>query len=222
MHSPGEVCNIPTRAVERNGNDSNNQTKWAVSSGGEHYLDTVGVTSSNLVSPTIYICGHGSVGRAPPCQGGGRGFEPRCPLQLIRSPFSGGLLLKMARWPSGKAGACKALTAEANASAVFVFEHGAGLEPMRWNSVEKTAQWAVFRNSPEGFSLRGRGARSASMSPLCPLQSLLRRSDERRFLLGRRVNPPASIHLCCEPFYTSHRRLLCFLFCGVIICSFAA
>lgn len=25
----------------------------AISSGGEHYLDTVGVTSSNLVSPTI-------------------------------------------------------------------------------------------------------------------------------------------------------------------------
>ena len=223
MHSFGEVCNIPTRAVERNGNEPNNQTKWAVSSGGEHYLDTVGVTSSNLVSPTIYICGHGSVGRAPPCQGGGRGFEPRCPLQFIRSPFSGGLLLIMARWPSGKAGACKALTtgsnpvlasifadmaqlvehhlakvgvagsspvvrsrnsaAEASASAVFVFEHVAGLEPMRWNSVKKTAQWAVFRNSPEGFSLRGRGARSASMSPLCPLQSLLRRSDERRFFV---------------------------------------
>ena len=27
--------------------------KWAVSSGGEHCLDTAGVTSSNLVSPTI-------------------------------------------------------------------------------------------------------------------------------------------------------------------------
>lgn len=26
---------------------------WAISSGGEHYLDTVGVTSSNLVSPTM-------------------------------------------------------------------------------------------------------------------------------------------------------------------------
>ena len=64
-----------------------------------------------------------------------------------------------------------------------LFEHGAGLEPMRWNSVKKTAQWAVFRNSPEGFSLRGRGARSASMSPLCPLQSLLRRSHERRFFV---------------------------------------
>ena len=90
----------------------------------------------------------------------------------------------MARWPSGKAGACKALTtgsnpvlasifadmaqlvehhlakvgvagsspvvrsrntaAEASASAVFVFKHGAGLEPMRWNSVKKTAQWAVL------------------------------------------------------------------------------
>ena len=58
---------------------------WAISSGGEHYLDTVGVTSSNLVSPTI--SGHGSVGRAQPCQGWGRGFEPRCPLHCISGPF---------------------------------------------------------------------------------------------------------------------------------------
>lgn len=28
---------------------------WAISSGGEHYLDTVGVTSSNLVSPTMKL-----------------------------------------------------------------------------------------------------------------------------------------------------------------------
>ena len=40
-----------------------------------------------------------------------------------------------------------------------------GFEPTRWNSVKKTAQWAVFRNSPEGFSLRGRGARSAARNP---------------------------------------------------------
>ncbi len=26
------------------------------------------------------ICGHGSAGRASPCQGEGRGFESRCPL----------------------------------------------------------------------------------------------------------------------------------------------
>ena len=29
----------------------------------------------------FYICGHGSVGRAPPCQGGGRGFESRRSLE---------------------------------------------------------------------------------------------------------------------------------------------
>ena len=56
-------------------------------------------------------------------------------------------------------------TAEANAPAVFVFEHGSGLEPMRWNSVKKTAQWAVFRNSPEGFSLRGRARASEPRVP---------------------------------------------------------
>ena len=27
------------------------------------------------------LCGHSSSGRAPPCQGGGSEFEPRCPLQ---------------------------------------------------------------------------------------------------------------------------------------------
>jgi hypothetical protein len=31
----------------------------------------------------LHICGHGSVGRASPCQGGGRGFESRCPLQKL-------------------------------------------------------------------------------------------------------------------------------------------
>ena len=37
---------------------------------------------------------------------------------------------------------------------------------MRWNSVKKTARWAVFGNSPEGFSLRGLVARSADRNPL--------------------------------------------------------
>ena len=30
------------------------------------------------------ICGFSSFGRAPPCQGGGGGFEPRNPLQKIK------------------------------------------------------------------------------------------------------------------------------------------
>ena len=33
------------------------------------------------------LCGHSSSGRAPPCQGGGSEFEPRCPLQLRNSPY---------------------------------------------------------------------------------------------------------------------------------------
>ncbi len=58
-----------------------------------------------------------------------------------------------------------------------------GFEPMRWNSVKKTAQWAVFRNSPEGFSLRVRGARSAARNPLQATTISKARSDERAFLL---------------------------------------
>ena len=40
-----------------------------------------------------------------------------------------------------------------------------------WDEVEfvkKTAQWAVFRNSPEGFSLRGSGSRERGRSPTAP------------------------------------------------------
>ena len=51
-----------------------------------------------------------------------------------------------------------------------------GLEPMRWNSVKKTAQWAVFRNSPKGFSLRGRArASEAGVLLLLPRKSVASR-----------------------------------------------
>ena len=35
---------------------------------------------SNPSSPTLILCGSSSVGRAQPCQGWGREFEPRLPL----------------------------------------------------------------------------------------------------------------------------------------------
>ena len=38
------------------------------------------------------ICGFSSFGRAPPCQGGGGGFEPRNPLQNKRTLLVGVLL----------------------------------------------------------------------------------------------------------------------------------
>ena len=43
--------------------------------------------SSNLgvASNLEPICGHGSAGRASPCQGEGRGFESRCPLHDFTS-----------------------------------------------------------------------------------------------------------------------------------------
>jgi len=75
--------------------------------------------------------GRGSAGRAQPCQGWGRGFESRRPLHrsrrgLVRRFRSPGLNgqpsfhkaalqpHKMATWPSGKAGACKALIPGSN------------------------------------------------------------------------------------------------------------
>ena len=42
---------------------------------------TLAITYSNSSQS-----GHGSVGRAQPCQGWGRGFEPRCPLHCISGP----------------------------------------------------------------------------------------------------------------------------------------
>ena len=55
------------------------------------------------------ICGFSSFGRAPPCQGGGGGFEPRNPLQRRVRNTSYPFLQKrnMAPWPSGKAKVCK-------------------------------------------------------------------------------------------------------------------
>ena len=43
------------------------------------------VGSSILSLTTIKLCGSSSVDRAPPCQGGGRGFEPRLPLHLYKN-----------------------------------------------------------------------------------------------------------------------------------------
>ena len=85
----------------------------AFSSGGERFPDTEEATSSNLVTPTIRLlsqcCGHGSVGRAQPCQGWGRGFEPRCPLHANKGAGLTGPFVT-ATSPSGKAEACKAFT----------------------------------------------------------------------------------------------------------------
>ena len=51
-----------------------------------------GCMSSSLFARTtlrlILICGNSSFGRAPPCQGGGGGFEPRFPLHFFNGCVS--------------------------------------------------------------------------------------------------------------------------------------
>ena len=56
-------------------------TRGSIAQLGEHLPYKQGVTGSSPVVPTTEkLCGSGSVGRAPPCQGEGRGFESRLPL----------------------------------------------------------------------------------------------------------------------------------------------
>ena len=53
------------------------------------------------------IRGFSSFGRAPPCQGGGGGFEPRNPFQSrVRNSYPFFQKKNMAPWPSGKAQVC--------------------------------------------------------------------------------------------------------------------
>ena len=66
-------------------------------------------------------CGNSSVGRAQPCQGWGREFESRFPLQNQENPGEPGFSLlcneslklypTLAGWQSGYAAACKAVYA---------------------------------------------------------------------------------------------------------------
>ena len=67
------------REVELNGTDEKQIAEIAQLV--EHHLAKVGVASSSLVFRSI-SCGNSSVGRASPCQGGGREFESRFPLHI--------------------------------------------------------------------------------------------------------------------------------------------
>ena len=53
----------------------------------------------------FFICGNSSVGRAQPCQGWGREFESRFPLQFYNPPTW--WIIFLAGWQSGHAAVCK-------------------------------------------------------------------------------------------------------------------
>ena len=107
----------------------------------------------------FYICGHGSVGRAQPCQGWGRGFEPRCPLQTQQPDYHGSRAFS---YPSP------------------------GLEPERERALSKRgafeASWRGRRQAAEAGADPRSGYADAPLS--APL--ILRGSNEPRFLLTLR------------------------------------
>ncbi len=59
-------------------------------------------TTENILRDLRGACGRGAAGSAQPCQGWGRGFESRRPLERLDSTFT-------VEWPSGEATACKAV-----------------------------------------------------------------------------------------------------------------
>ena len=92
--------------------------------------------------------GSGSVGRAQPCQGWGRGFEPRLPLHAkSRAGFPVGSFTQMATWPSGKAGACKALTTGSNPVLASIFADMAQLVEHHLAKVGVAGSSPVVRSS---------------------------------------------------------------------------
>ncbi len=114
----------------------------------------------------FYICGHGSVGRAQPCQGWGRGFEPRCPLQTQQPDYYGSRAFS---YPS------------------------LGLEPERERALSKrgafVASWRGRRQAAEAGADPQSGYADAPLSA----PTILRGSNEPRFLLTLRG--PRAPHL---------------------------
>ncbi len=114
----------------------------------------------------FYICGHGSVGRAQPCQGWGRGFEPRCPLQTQQPDYYGSRAFS---YPS------------------------LGLEPERERALSKrgafVASWRGRRQAAEA----GADPRSEYADAPLSAPTILRGSNEPRFLLTLRE--PRAPHL---------------------------
>ena len=114
----------------------------------------------------FYICGHGSVGRAQPCQGWGRGFEPRCPLQTQQPDYYGSRAFS---YPS------------------------LGLEPERERALSKrgafVASWRGRRQATEA----GADPRSGYADAPLSAPTILRGSNEPRFLLTLRE--PRAPHL---------------------------
>ena len=65
----------------------------------------IGALQRRMITSKFEDCGNSSVGRAQPCQGWGRRFEPGFPLQLLFYDNN------LAEWQSGNAADCKSVNA---------------------------------------------------------------------------------------------------------------
>ena len=107
----------------------------------------------------FYICGHGSVGRAQPCQGWGRGFEPRCPLQAQQPDYYGSRAFS---YPSQR------------------------LEPERERALSKRGAFVTSWRGRRQAAEAGADPRSGYADAPLPAPTILRGSNEPRFLLTLR------------------------------------
>ena len=107
----------------------------------------------------FYICGHGSVGRAQPCQGWGRGFEPRCPLQTQQPDYHGSRAFS---YPSH------------------------GLEPERERALSKRGAFVASWRGRRQVAEVGADPRSGYADAPLSAPTILRGSNKPRFLLTLR------------------------------------
>lgn len=149
-------------------------TVRAVSSGVEHYLDTVGVTSSNLVSPTTNDTGHREVPVA--CFA----ISRHCEVQAPGGPFSG----------SQTARASDASSEVGSRSAVLRFFSGAGKRARAFWGKGGAAGTGDFRTARRGSAACSLVSETADAPRFDALVRMRYRQGARRWIratAGRRA-----------------------------------
>src|SRR5690625_1669302 len=148
--------------------------------------------------PCLWRCGRGAAGSASPCQGEGRGFESRRPLEEASG-------LTSVEWPSGEAAACEAVCAGSNPVSTSVRGHrrpkpraiSSGGERFP-DTEEVTGSNPVSRTSHRRTELRPVGQYSAALTS---------RHDRRQAQAvvvptARRDRPCLRVTPCGEPLNT--------------------
>ena len=145
--------------------------RWTVRADGDQ--DAQFASRPNPIRVAIFInntCGFSSFGRAPPCQGGGGGFEPRNPLQNKRTLLVGVLLF----WTGmGRPPTKNPLGSADSLPSAFVSSHFASIRSAR---PTRNARHRFTKNSSQLFFPRS--PRNPSASPQCLLELSSHQSDD--------------------------------------------